>query len=174
MRSAKCPAMRGEMITPPRGTYPELTPFAKVIRSGTIRQLSTANHDPVRPKPVITSSAISTIPNLSHSRRTPWRYPWGGTRTPAVSFSLYPRAALEGALPRVDAELPRRQGEDQPAPAGLDVGPPEDVAPDGPEGFRFGAVQEDVGARDGHAAYPARRRGRVTSVRVLLRFRSGV
>ncbi len=68
----------------PRGTYAPVTPFAVVRMSGTTPQWSTANHDPVRPHPVITSSAI---------RRTSWafviarilgRYSGTGTRTPFV------------------------------------------------------------------------------------------
>ena len=45
-------------ITPPSGTYAEVTPFAKVIRSGMTPKRSLANAAPVRPKPVITSSKI--------------------------------------------------------------------------------------------------------------------
>ena len=47
-----------------------MTPFAKVMRSGTTSQRSTANHSPHRPKPAITSSAISTMPNSSQISRT--------------------------------------------------------------------------------------------------------
>ncbi len=46
------------MTTPPSGTYPELTPLAKQIRSGWASQFCQANHCPARPKPAITSSAI--------------------------------------------------------------------------------------------------------------------
>ena len=66
-------AIGSEMTTPPSGTYPELTPLAKVIRSGLTPQWSTANHSPHRPKPAMTSSAIITMPSSSHSARTPAR-----------------------------------------------------------------------------------------------------
>ena len=45
--------------------------MAKVIRSGVTPQWSTANHSPQRPKPAITSSAISTMPYSSQISRTP-------------------------------------------------------------------------------------------------------
>ncbi len=46
-------------------------PFAHVIRSGVAPYLGAANHSPIRPKPVITSSATSAIPYLSASSRSP-------------------------------------------------------------------------------------------------------
>jgi hypothetical protein len=46
-------------------------PFAHVIRSGATPYLEEANHSPMRPKPVMTSSATSAIPYLSHSARSP-------------------------------------------------------------------------------------------------------
>ena len=76
--------MGSEISTPPTGTYPLLTPLAKVMRSGTTPWSSNANQRPVRPNPAITSSRMSTMPNSSASARTPARYPGGGTRTPAV------------------------------------------------------------------------------------------
>ena len=54
--------MRRLMITPPRGTYPELTPLAKQMRSGVTFHRSIANHSPHRPNPAMTSSAIITMP----------------------------------------------------------------------------------------------------------------
>jgi hypothetical protein len=69
-------------MTPPSGTYPEFTPFAKVMRSGTTSQCSAANHLPVRPKPVMTSSRMRRIPYLSQSARRPWKNPSGGTMRP--------------------------------------------------------------------------------------------
>src|SRR5438876_749163 len=54
------------------------------MMSGTTFQCSAANHFPVRPKPVITSSRTRTIPYLSQSARRPWRNPSGGTRRPDV------------------------------------------------------------------------------------------
>ena len=58
--------MASLMTTPPSGTYPELTPLAKAIRSGVTSQWSTANHSPQRPNPAITSSTIITMPCSSH------------------------------------------------------------------------------------------------------------
>ena len=46
-------------------------PLAIVMMSGTTFQWSTANHSPVRPKPDITSSAISRMPWRSQISRTP-------------------------------------------------------------------------------------------------------
>ncbi len=54
--------MRCEITTPPSGTYPLLTPFAKQMRSGTTSNAFTANHSPQRPKPAMTSSQIITMP----------------------------------------------------------------------------------------------------------------
>ena len=70
--------------TAPSGTYALVRPLAIVRMSGTTPQWFTANHSPVRPNPDITSSAMSRMPYLSHSARTPWRYPSGGTRMPLV------------------------------------------------------------------------------------------
>src|ERR1700683_1584945 len=72
-RSSNVAAISSEMITPPTGTYPELEPFANVIRSGTTPWGSNANQVPARPKPHMTSSAMYTMPYLSHSARTPAR-----------------------------------------------------------------------------------------------------
>jgi hypothetical protein len=70
---AKVSAISGEMATPPSGTYPELTPLAKVSRSGTTPKCSAANHVPVRPKPAMTSSRMKTMPYRSQISRTPAR-----------------------------------------------------------------------------------------------------
>ena len=45
--------------------------LAKVIMSGTTPYRSEANQWPTRPKPVMTSSATSSTPYLSHSARSP-------------------------------------------------------------------------------------------------------
>ena len=62
-------ATRAEAITPPSGMYPEVMPFATVIRSGESPYRPVANHSPVRPKPVITSSRTSST---SRSRQISW------------------------------------------------------------------------------------------------------
>nr|KEP24400.1 hypothetical protein DA06_15240 [Georgenia sp. SUBG003] len=72
-RSSKVAAISALRMTPPAGTYPEFTPLAKVIRCGTTSCWSRANQDPVRPKPAITSSRISTTPYRSAISRTPAR-----------------------------------------------------------------------------------------------------
>lgn len=60
-------------------------------------------------------------------------------------------AGLEvGAFARVNAELGGRQGEDEPTAVGIDEGEAEDVAEHGPEGFRFGRIEQRVSADDGH------------------------
>ena len=59
----------GLTITPDRGRYPDVTPFAKVKRSGCTPKVWAPNQLPVRPKPQITSSKISRAPLSSHSRR---------------------------------------------------------------------------------------------------------
>lgn len=46
------------MMIPPSGWYPEVTPLAKEITSGTTFHWSSPQNVPVRPKPVMTSSAI--------------------------------------------------------------------------------------------------------------------
>src|ERR1700752_304593 len=54
-------------------------PLATVRMSGTTSQLSTANHLPVRPKPAITSSAMSRIPWGLDLSRMDWGAAQGGT-----------------------------------------------------------------------------------------------
>jgi hypothetical protein len=73
-----------EVSVAERFVYAPVTPFAVVRMSGWTPQWSTPNHRPVRPQPVMTSSAI---------RRTSWafviarirgRYSGTGTMTPFV------------------------------------------------------------------------------------------
>ena len=45
---------------PPSGTYPDVTAFAKVTISGVTFQWDSPNQRPVRPKPVMISSAMSS------------------------------------------------------------------------------------------------------------------
>ena len=54
--------LRTSLVNPPAGTYPEFTPFANVMRSGTTPSWSNANHSPVRPNPAMTSSRIRSTP----------------------------------------------------------------------------------------------------------------
>ena len=63
--------MAGRIPTAPSCTYADVRPFAIVMRSGTTPQWSTANQRPVRPKPAITSSAISRMPFRSQIARRP-------------------------------------------------------------------------------------------------------
>ena len=60
------------------------------------------------------------------------------------------RQLVVGRLRRVDADLGRREGEDQPPLAGVDVVPSEDVAEDGAQRLRLRGVEQDVGTGDGH------------------------
>ena len=48
--------------TAPIGTQPLVSPLASVIRSGVTPNSSAANGEPVRPKPVITSSKMRRMP----------------------------------------------------------------------------------------------------------------
>ena len=48
------------LATAPIGAYPELSPLAVVIMSGSRANRSLASQDPVRPNPVITSSAMNS------------------------------------------------------------------------------------------------------------------
>ncbi len=57
-------------------------PFATDMRSGTTPSCSTANHRPVRPKPVMTSSAISRTSSSSQIARTARSQPSGGMMKP--------------------------------------------------------------------------------------------
>ena len=67
---SKCSAILSRMRTALSGKAPPFKPFDTVIMSGTTPQCSIPNHLPVRPKPVITSSAISRIPYLSQISRS--------------------------------------------------------------------------------------------------------
>ncbi len=57
-------ATSSDAAAKPNGQYPEVAPLAATRMSGRTPQWSIANQRPVRPKPVMTSSAM---------RRTPWR-----------------------------------------------------------------------------------------------------
>ena len=56
--------------------------MATDMRSGVTWSCSHANHRPVRPKPVITSSAISSTSSSSQSARTARSQPIGGMMKP--------------------------------------------------------------------------------------------
>ena len=62
-----------------------MSPLATVVMSGTTSQCSEANIRPVRPKPVITSSKISSTPCRSQISRTSGQYSGPGTCTPAAA-----------------------------------------------------------------------------------------
>ena len=64
---------RSVVRTAPIAAYAEERPLAQVRMSGRMSYLSDANQWPIRPKPVITSSAQSRIPKWSQSSRTPWK-----------------------------------------------------------------------------------------------------
>ena len=57
-------------------------PFATVMMSGTTPSCSTANQRPVRPKPVMTSSAIISTSRSSQILRTAVSQPMGGMTKP--------------------------------------------------------------------------------------------
>ena len=51
-----------EAATNPNGQYPDVAPLAATSRSGRTPKWSMPNQAPVRPNPVITSSAMSSTP----------------------------------------------------------------------------------------------------------------
>ena len=55
--------------TAPIGTAPFVRPLAQVIMSGTTSNSWAAKAEPVRPKPVMTSSKISRMPCFVQSSR---------------------------------------------------------------------------------------------------------
>src|SRR2546425_5837054 len=57
-------------------------PLATVMRSGTTPSCSTPNQRPVRPKPVMTSSAIISTSSSSQIARTARSHPSGGMMNP--------------------------------------------------------------------------------------------
>ena len=65
-------------IAPPKGEYPLVNAFATVVISGMTPKFVGAKYSPVLPKPVITSSAIKTIPYLSHISLSLCQYSGGG------------------------------------------------------------------------------------------------
>ena len=68
-------------VTPPSGSPPAM-PLAVVTRSGTNPSYGLANHSPVRPKPVCTSSATTRIPCAAQNSATRRRKPGAGTTKP--------------------------------------------------------------------------------------------
>ncbi len=69
------PAMKASWIffdtsTAPMGTAPLVRPLAQVMMSGVTPNSCAANAEPVRPKPVITSSKISRMPCWSQISRS--------------------------------------------------------------------------------------------------------
>src|SRR5581483_11849673 len=72
---------RGAARHAPIGTPPP-RPFARVITSGVMPACWCANHLPVRPRPVWTSSRMSSRSRSSHQPRTPSRKPGAAGITP--------------------------------------------------------------------------------------------
>ena len=84
-------------ITPDSGR-PAAIDFATVSRSGSTSKCSIANIRPVRPKPVCTSSATSTIPERSQISRSPSTNAAGaGTKPPSPSSGSKTTAAIRSA-----------------------------------------------------------------------------
>ena len=75
----------------------------------------------------------------------------GGIEVVAHERDLVADAGVGGrTLGRVHPDLGRRQGEDEPALAVVDVLPTEDVAHDGAHGVGLGGVEQGVYAGDRH------------------------
>ena len=72
----------------PSGRYPAVSAFDRQTRSGVTAACSHANMRPVRPNPVSTSSAISSVLYWSHNRRTPARNSAGQTIIPPAACSM--------------------------------------------------------------------------------------
>ena len=72
-------------MTAPSGAYPLERPLAAIRMSGAMSQCSMAKFLPVRPMPVMTSSAISRTPWRRQTSATFCRYPGGGTTAPSVA-----------------------------------------------------------------------------------------
>ena len=63
-----------DAITPPSGRYALVTPFANVTMSGATPQCPSANIRPVRPNPVMISSAMNSTLCLSQILRIAGKY----------------------------------------------------------------------------------------------------
>ena len=74
-------------------------PFAQVTRSGSIPQRVLANHSPVRPNPVITSSATNSTPVSRQTARASSRYPGGGAYTPPAPITGSQKNAATRSAP---------------------------------------------------------------------------
>src|ERR687892_413671 len=78
----------------------------------------------------------------------------GGGGVVTHEGQLVTHSALEGlAFGRVDAELSRGEGEDEPPATGVDVVPAEDVPEDGPHLLRLRGVDQRVGSGYRHAPF---------------------
>ena len=69
-------------LGPALTVFTEVTPLAVVMKSGTMSSSSQANSGPVRPKPVMTSSATNRMPWDWQSSRMAFSQPGHGTMTP--------------------------------------------------------------------------------------------
>src|SRR5919197_572351 len=78
---------RSERMMPLSGRYALFTPLANDTISGSTFQWSRANHLPVRQKPVMISSAISSTSYRSQISRTLGKYEAGGTITPPAPMT---------------------------------------------------------------------------------------
>src|SRR5439155_1139040 len=78
---------------------PEAIPLPTVITSGTTSSSLQPNICPVRPKPVIISSAMTRAPYSCATSRTRARNPFGGTTLPALPWSGSIRIAAGRAPP---------------------------------------------------------------------------
>ncbi len=89
--SATCSAI----ITAPKGKYPLVIALAVHIRSGCTPQWRLPVQLPVRPKAVITSSAISRMPFFEQISRTPgMKLSCGGITPPAPRIGSMIIAAM--------------------------------------------------------------------------------
>ncbi|MNT28810.1 hypothetical protein D3C72_1645210 [compost metagenome] len=76
-----------------------MTPLANVIRSGLMPNSSEPNQRPRRPKPQMTSSAISKMPYLSQMRWISGQYVDGGMMTPPAPCTGSPMKAATLSAP---------------------------------------------------------------------------
>ena len=83
-------------VVAPMGIYPPLSPPAIVMMSGSTPQWSTPNILPVRPSPVVTSSAMSTTPYSLHISRSIGQYSAPGTIPSFVTGSAITAATVLG------------------------------------------------------------------------------
>ena len=91
------------MPTAPNGAYPEVNPFAIVIKSGTTPQWLTANHSPVRPNPLITSRASRMEFSTNETNG-------GEIKIYTISGRLVNRIAINAGQPQASWDLDNMYG----------------------------------------------------------------